>query len=291
MKKDQIFILKDRGVLLISGQDSKDFLQNLVTNDINKVTETQSCFSSLLTPQGKYLFDFMIVKHKDGYFIDCELNQINGLINRLNVYKLNSKIEIENLSHKFQVVVISNEKFLSINNSKNLEGTTITYRDDPFFIDPRNKELGARGIVSLEKLYLSIKKLELKLEDSKNYYELSYNLGIAQINTKNLQEKVFGLECNFEELNGIDFKKGCYIGQENTARMKLKNKLRKKLFAVKSKEKLKVGSDINYNSVKIGQIVIDEPYPFGLIKIVDPDFSEYKDKDLLINDSKSKIIK
>ena len=291
MKKDQIFILKDRGVLLISGQDSKDFLQNLVTNDINKVTETQSCFSSLLTPQGKYLFDFMIVKHKDGYFLDCELNQINGLINRLNVYKLNSKIQITNLSHKFQVVVISNEKFLSINNSKNQEGATIAYRDDPFFIDPRNKELGARGIVSLEKLYLSIKKLELKLEDPKNYYELSYNLGIAQINTKNLQEKVFGLECNFEELNGIDFKKGCYVGQENTARMKLKNKLRKKLFAVKSNEKLKVGSDINYNSVKIGQIVIDEPYPFGLIKIVDPDFSEYKDKDLLINDSKSKIIK
>ena len=291
MKKDQIFILKDRGVLLISGQDSKDFLQNLVTNDINKVTETQSCFSSLLTPQGKYLFDFMIVKHKDGYFIDCELNQINGLINRLNVYKLNSKIEVTNLSHKFQVVVISNQKFLSINNSKNQEGATIAYRDDPFFIDPRNKELGARGIVSLEKLYLSIKKLELKLEDPKNYYELSYNLGIAQINTKNLQEKVFGLECNFEELNGIDFKKGCYVGQENTARMKLKNKLRKKLFAVKSKEKLKVGSDINYNSVKIGQIVIDEPYPFGLIKIVDPDFSEFKDKDLLINDNKSKIIK
>ena len=290
MKKDQIFILKDRGVLLISGQDSKDFLQNLVTNDINKVTETQSCFSSLLTPQGKYLFDFMIVKHKDGYFLDCELNQINGLINRLNVYKLNSKIEITNLSHKFQVVVISNEKFISINNSKNHEGTTITYRDDPFFIDPRNKKLGARGIVNLEKLYLSIKKLELKLEDSKNYYELSYNLGIAQINTKNLQEKIFGLECNFEELNGIDFKKGCYVGQENTARMKLKNKVRKKLFAIKSNDKLKIGSDINFNSIKIGQIVIDEPYPFGLIKIVDPDFSEYKDKDLLINDSKSKII-
>ncbi len=290
MKKDQIFILKDRGVLLISGQDSKDFLQNLVTNDINKVTETQSCFSSLLTPQGKYLFDFMIVKQKDGYFLDCELNQINGLINRLNVYKLNSKIEITNLSHKFQVTVISNEKFISINNSKNHEGATITYRDDPFFIDPRNKKLGARGIVNLEKLYLSIKKLELKIEDSKNYYELSYNLGIAQINTKNLQEKIFGLECNFEELNGIDFKKGCYVGQENTARMKLKNKVRKKLFAIKSNDKLKIGSDINFNSIKIGQIVIDEPYPFGLIKIVDPDFSEYKDKDLLINDSKSKII-
>ncbi len=290
MKKDQIFLLKDRGVLLIAGPDSKDFLQNLVSNDVNKVTDTQSCFSSLLTPQGKYLFDFMIVKHKDGYFLDCELNQINGLINRLGVYKLNSKIEITNLSHKFQVTVISNEKFLSINNSKNHEGATITYRDDPFFIDPRNKKLGARGIVNLEKIYLSIKKLELKPEDSKNYYELSYNLGIAQINTKNLQEKVFGLECNFEELNGIDFKKGCYVGQENTARMKLKNKVRKKLFAIKSKDKLKIGSDINFNNIKIGQILIDEPYPFGLIKIIDPDLSEYKDKDLLINDSKSKII-
>ena len=290
MKKDQIFILKDRGVLLISGQDSKDFLQNLVTNDINKVTETQSCFSSLLTPQGKYLFDFMIVKHKDGYFLDCELNQINGLINRLNVYKLNSKIEITNLSHKFQVTVISNEKFISINNSKNLEGTTITYRDDPFFIDPRNKKLGARGIVNLEKLYLSIKKLELKLEDSKNYYELSYNLGIAQINTKNLQEKIFGLECNFEELNGIDFKKGCYVGQENTARMKLKNKLRRKLVPLKSDKKLKAGSDVNYKDIKIGKVLISEPYPFALIKTVDPDFSEFKDKEVLIENIKSRII-
>ena len=290
MKKDQIFILKDRGVLLISGQDSKDFLQNLVTNDINKVTETQSCFSSLLTPQGKYLFDFMIVKHKDGYFLDCELNQINGLINRLNVYKLNSKIEITNLSHKFQVTVISNEKFISINNSKNHEGTTITYRDDPFFIDPRNKKLGARGIVNLEKLYLSIKKLELKLEDSKNYYELSYNLGIAQINTKNLQEKIFGLECNFEELNGIDFKKGCYVGQENTARMKLKSKIRKKLVPIKSDKKLKKGSNINFKGIKIGTVLISEPYPFALIKLFEPDFSTFKDKDLLVDNNISRII-
>ncbi len=290
MKKDQIFILKDRGVLLISGQDSKGFLQNLVTNDINKVTETQSCFSSLLTPQGKYLFDFMIVKHKDGYFLDCELNQINGLIKRLNVYKLNSKIEITNLSHKFQVTVMSNEKFISINNSKNHEGTTITYRDDPFFIDPRNKKLGARGIVNLEKLYLSIKKLELKLEDSKNYYELSYNLGIAQINTKNLQEKIFGLECNFEELNGIDFKKGCYVGQENTARMKLKNKTRKKLFPIYSKENLKIGSDLTYNNNVVGKVLINEPYPFALIKMFDPDLKSFKNEILKSENISTKLI-
>ena len=71
MEKDQIFVLKDRGVIYINGADVK-FLQNIITNDINKVNNTYSCFSSLLSPQGKYLFDFIIVKHKQGYFLDCE---------------------------------------------------------------------------------------------------------------------------------------------------------------------------------------------------------------------------
>ena len=97
MKKDQIFILKDRGVLYISGEDATDFLQNIITNDINKVSNNCSCFSSLLTPQGKYLFDFIIVKHKQGYLLDCELNQIEDLIEKLIIYKLNSKVEILNL--------------------------------------------------------------------------------------------------------------------------------------------------------------------------------------------------
>ena len=84
----------------------------------------------------------------------------------------------------------------------------------------------------MEKLYLSIKKLKLTLSDPKKYYDLSHKLGVVQINTKKLQDKAFGLECNFDKLNGIDFKKGCYIGQENTARMKLKNKIRKRLLPV-----------------------------------------------------------
>ena len=290
MEKDQIFILKDRGIIFINGKDAREFLQNIVTNDVDKVNDTCSCFSSLLTPQGKYMYDFIIVKHKNGYFIECELNQIEELINRLNIYKLNSQIEILNLSNEFQVAVISIDKFLSLENSKNIEGYTLKYRDDPFFIDPRNKYLGARVIINLEKLYMSIKKLELKIKDAKIYYEKSHRLGIAQVNTKNLQDKIFGLECNFEKLNGIDFKKGCYVGQENTARMKLKNKLRKKLVPLKSDKKLNIGSDVNYNNVKIGTVLISEPYPFALIKLFDPDFSEFKDKDLLIDNNTSKII-
>jgi len=233
MNKKKVYILEDRGILFVQGKDAKEFLQNLITNDIDKVNETNSCFASLLTPQGKYLFDFLIVKHKNGYFLDCEKKNIDKLFDQLNLYKLRSKVEILNLSNEFVVAVMSYEKFLTFENSKNIEGFTIKYREDPIFLDPRLKKLGARLIINLEKLYLSLKKLELKTANVEDYYNLSHELGISQIDNIDLQNKIFGIECNFEELNGIDFKKGCYIGQENTARIKLKNKLNKKLFAIK----------------------------------------------------------
>ena len=290
MEKDQIFILKDRGIIYISGEDAKEFLQNIVTNDINKVSDTSSCFASLLTPQGKYLFDFIIIRHKQGYFVDCEKNQIDQLIDRLNIYKLNSKIEILNLSNEFEVAVISKEKFLALENAKDIVGNTVKYNGDPVALDPRSKNLGGRLIANLEKLNLSLKSLGLKSEDPKKYYTLSHKLGIPQINTDKLQDKVFGLECNFEELNGIDFKKGCYVGQENTARMKLKNKLRRKLLPLKSNEKLNVGSDVMFNKVNIGKVLINEPYPFALIKLFDPDFSDFKNKEILADNKKVTII-
>ena len=290
MEKDQIFILKDRGIIYISGEDAKEFLQNIVTNDINKVSDASSCFASLLTPQGKYLFDFIIIRHKQGYFVDCEKNQIDQLIDRLNIYKLNSKIEILNLSNEFEVAVISKEKFLTLENAKDTVGNTVKYNGDPVALDPRSKNLGGRLIANLEKLNLSLKSLGLKSEDPKKYYTLSHKLGIPQVNTDKLQDKVFGLECNFEELNGIDFKKGCYVGQENTARMKLKNKLRRKLLPLKSNEKLNVGSDVMFNKVNIGKVLINEPYPFALIKLFDPDFSDFKNKEILADNKKVNII-
>jgi len=290
MEKDQIFILKDRGIIYISGGDAKEFLQNIVTNDINKVSDTSSCFASLLTPQGKYLFDFIIIRHKQGYFLDCEKNQIDQLIDRLNIYKLNSKIEILNLSNEFEVAVISKEKFLALENAKDIFGNTVKYNGDPVTLDPRSKNLGGRLIANLEKLNLSLKSLGLKSENPKKYYTLSHKLGIPQVNTDKLQDKVFGLECNFEELNGIDFKKGCYVGQENTARMKLKDKLRRKLLPLKSNEKLNVGSNVMFNKVNVGKVLINEPYPFALIKLFDPDFSDFKNKEILADNKKVNII-
>ena len=275
--KNNVYILDDRSVLYISGEDAKKFLQNLISNDINKVTDNFSCFASLLTPQGKFLFEFIIVKHKQGYFIDCEKFQAENLLKQLTLYKLRSKVEILNLSNEFVIGSFSREKFLAFEGAQDISGFTLKYREDPIILDPRNKDLGARLIINLEKLYLSLKKLGLKNDEIKNYYGHCHQLGIVPKNLNKLQNKIFGIECNYEELNGIDFKKGCYVGQENTARIKLKNKLSKRLLPIQLVEgDLLENEKIINNNIEIGTILINGNYPFALIKFQNANFEKNK---------------
>ena len=295
MNIKNVHILEDRAILYINGEDSKDFLQNLISNDINKVSNTNSCFTSLLTAQGKFLYEFIIINHKSGFLIDCEKSQADGLFKQLVLYKLRSKVEILNLSNEFVVAAFSHEKFLTFNEAKDQSGYTLKYREDPIFLDPRNKYLGARLIINLEKLYLSLKKLDLHDTDLKEYYSLSHKLGIVPKDLNKLQNKLFGIECNYEELNGIDFKKGCYVGQENTARIKLKNKLSKRLLPVNLvKGKLTDGESIYYKENEIGKILISNDYPFALIKYLDNNFNEkfiFSTKNALIKVKKPDWIK
>ena len=290
MNNQNVYILEDRGILYINGADAKEFLQNMISNDINKVSEDSSCFASLLTPQGKFLFAFIIIKHKSGYFIDCEKSQTEALFKQLSVYKLRSKVEIMNLSNEFVVAAFNKEKFLEFEGSKNIAGNTIKYREDSILLDPRNKNLGARLIINLEKLYLSLKKLELKDSPVDEYYQLSHELGIPQKNMNELQNKLFGIECNFDELNGIDFKKGCYVGQENTARMKLKNKLRRRLLPVTSNKPLNISDEIKFNDQVVGKVLIGGQYPFALIKLFDPELEVFSKHNLKVQDSNIQII-
>ena len=290
MKKDQVVILEKRGVILVSGEDAKDFLQNIITNDINKVSNKNSVFAALLTPQGKYLNEFFVIQNNKGYLLDCSENSTKELIKDLSKYKLRSKVEIEDFSSEFVIGVINDSKFKELQEELKSNENTITYRDTPIFLDSRNKKLGARIISNLEKLYLTIKKLNLSIIDSKEYFSLAHKLGVPEKGLLNLKDQLFGLEANFETLQAIDFKKGCFIGQENTARMKLKNKLRRRLLPISSNEKLKIGDEVIYNDIKIGKILIDQPYPFGLIKVVDPDLEEFKNKKLLANNKECKIL-
>ncbi len=292
MEKNEVIILEDRGFIKANGPDAKDFLQNIVTNDIEKVTSSTTVFSSILTPQGKYLFEFFIMRLEDGYLLECEKKSTIEIIKLFNFYKLRSKVNLIDLSEKYVAAVISLEKFKEMNDSDLSKGKTTIYREDPVYIDPRNFKLGAKIISKLEKIHLTIKKLNLIIADKNKYYNKSFELGIPQSNLNKLKDKVFGIENNLDELHGIDFKKGCYIGQENTSRIKLRDKLRRRILPVKKIAGEVTENDvIKYKNIEIGKIMIDKPYSFALIKVIEPDLKEFTNIELMCGASKVKILK
>jgi folate-binding protein YgfZ len=290
MEKNQIIILEDRGLIAIEGPDAKDFLQNIISNDVNKVSESNSIFSGVFTPQGKYLYEFFIIKNSEGFFLDCDNTFKEDLIKHFLKYKLRSKVEIKDLSSSYVIGVTSEEKFKEIQNEIGSKEKTILYRESPFFLDTRSSKLGARILSNLEKLHLTIKKLSLKIVDKSNYLKTAHAEGIPIRGIKNLQDNLFSLESNFEELNAIDFKKGCYVGQENTARMKLKNKVRRKLVPIVAKNNLKILDEIKFKDKVVGKVLINGAYPFALIKLFDPGFSEFYKEDLKVNETDVQIL-
>ena len=292
MDKNEVITLEDRGFIQVTGAEAKDFLQNIVTNDVEKVTDSSSVFSSILTPQGKYLFEFFILKLKDFYLLECEKESTEEIIKILNYYKLRSKVDFINLNKEYSASVISLEKFKEIDSSNSSKGKTINYEDGLIYIDPRNDKLGAKIISKINTIQVKIKKLNLNVVDKNKYYKKCFEIGIPQINLKNLKDKIFGIENNLDELNGIDFKKGCYVGQENTSRIKLRNKLRRRILPIqKIAGEISENDIIKYKDLEIGKIMISKPYSFGLIKIVDPDIKEFNNIDLVCGNSKIKIIK
>jgi len=292
MEKSEIIILKNRGFIQVYGSEAKDFLQNIVTNNIEKVSANSTIFSSILTPQGKYLFEFFILKLKEGYLLECEKKSTTEIIKLLNFYKLRSKVDFKDLNEKYVALVISLEKFKEIGNSTASKENTTNYQEDPVYIDPRNEKLGAKIISKLQNMDFTIKKLGLNIIDEQKYYLGSFELGIPQIDLNKLKDKIFGIENNLDELNGIDFKKGCYIGQENTSRIKLRNKLRRRILPVRSiSGEISENDVIKYKGNEIGKIMIDKPYSFALIKVVDPNLKEFSNSELICGNSKVKILK
>jgi len=292
MEKNEVITLEDRGFIQVNGPEAKEFLQNIVTNNVEKVTPESTLFSSILTPQGKYLFDFFIIKLKDNYLIECEKKSTSEIIKLLNFYKLRSKVDLVDLNEKYTVAIISLEKFREINNSDLLKGKTTTYEENLIYIDPRSEKLGAKIISKTKDINLIIKKLNLNIVDKQKYYKESFDLGILQTEMKKLKEKIFGIENNLDELNGIDFKKGCYIGQENTSRIKLRNKLRRRVLPIqKIKGDVSENDIIKYKDIEIGKVMINKPHPFALVKVVDPDLKEFNNIELKCGNSKIKILK
>ena len=264
-----------KGFISIKGEDSIDFIQNIISNNIKNVTDNNCIFSSLLTPQGKFLFEFIILKIKNNFLIECDDELIKELSNKLLNYKLRSKVEIK-IEDNLISIDIPFVKFKNLNINKL---NVINYKNYIIFEDPRIKNTLARAIIEKSKIKEFLSDLDIELSDEKYLLEKKlFNLGIPSKDIIKLQNEIFSLEANFLELNGIDQKKGCYIGQENTARMYLKNKVNKRLFALQIiKGKVEKGQKITLGDEEIGKVLIDDLFPFALIKI------NKDNKNLIIN--------
>ena len=264
METDKAYITS-KSFISIKGEDSVDFIQNIISNDIKKVADNKCIFASLLTPQGKFLFEFIIFKTKNIFFIECNSELTKELFNKLYNYKLRSKVEIK-IEDNLISIDIPFVKFKSLNiNKSNL----INYKNYIIFEDPRIKNTLARAIIEQSKIKEFLNDLNIELSNEKYLLEKKlFALGVPSKDIQKLQNQLFSLEANFLELNGIDQKKGCYIGQENTARMHLKNKVNKRLFALQIiNGRVQEGQKINLDNEEIGIVLIDNLFPFALIKI------------------------
>jgi len=264
METDKGYITS-KSFISIKGEDSIDFIQNIISNDIKKVADNNCIFASLLTPQGKFLFEFIIFKTKNIFFIECNSELTKELFNKLYNYKLRSKVEIK-IEDNLISIDIPFVKFQSLNiNKSNL----INYKNYLIFEDPRIKNTLARAIIEQSKIKEFLNDLNIELSNEKYLLEKKlFALGVPSKDIQKLQNQLFSLEANFLELNGIDQKKGCYIGQENTARMHLKNKVNKRLFALQIiNGRVQEGQKINLDNEEIGKVLIDNLFPFALIKI------------------------
>jgi len=238
MKNKHFFHHSNSRFFKISGKDSETFIQNLITNDITKCKNRSIIYSCLLTPQGKFLADFFIFNLNGIYFFETHNKFYKNLLGRLKIYKLRSNIEIEEVNDLFSYSVFN-----------------ISYDSHNIILlnDPRNANLGKKLIIN-DKISLVDKKISEISETE--YHEILIKNTTPYTAFDLLENKSLLLENNFDNLNAIDWDKGCYVGQEITARMKYRGLLKKKLYSLKIKTgKVIVGDELIINNKKIGKIV------------------------------------
>jgi len=259
--------LDHKDIISISGEDSLNFLQNIISNDVNLITKDKSIYSCLLSPQGKFLYDFMICKApNDHLLLQCNKEISDDFINKLKIYRLRSKVEI-NKTEEYQSFFfnVANEV---INTSFNkIKGSTIQNNYGLFFNDPRLDDFGIHGIIYATKVKNLIKDLNLKLLDINIFKNLCHNTGLIDFVPSQALSNYFSLELNLKELEGLSFKKGCFVGQENTARMNLKNKVRRRILPFQLIDgSVEINQEIHHNNNVIGSILSLDPN-FAIIKI------------------------
>lgn len=254
MTEQTYVVLEDRGVLAITGDDARTFLQGLISNDINKVTPTHAIHAALLTPQGKYLHDFFIVEAAGGtLLLDGERARLDDLAKRLKLYKLRAKVTIEDQSAQWRVAALPGGAGADIPGSD--AGAAQAKDGGVLFVDPRLTALGARAILPADGAEATLSGLGLRAGDRAAYDILRLGLGVPDGSRDMVVDKSILLESGFDELNGVDWKKGCYMGQELTARTKYRGLIKKRLLPVEIEGTLpEAGTPITLDGKEVGEV-------------------------------------
>jgi folate-binding protein YgfZ len=201
--------LPDRGVIKVAGEDARNFLNGLVTTDVDKLKPGLGRFGALLTPQGKIIVDFLITEapagHGGGFLIDCPKPLADGLATKLKFYKLRAKVTVENLSDDLGVLAAWDGKPAA--------------QPDLAFADPRNEGLGYRILIPEDLKQKLSDLIGAELVDAAAYEAHRIALGVPRGGLDFTYSDAFPHETNMDRLAGVDFDKGCYVGQEVVSRM------------------------------------------------------------------------
>jgi tRNA-modifying protein YgfZ len=225
-------ILAGRGLVALRGADARSLLQGVISSDIGHVTPASTGYGALLTPQGKYLFDFVIAQMGDALLLDTERARVGDLVRRLLMYRLRAKVEIEDRSEDFEVAAVLGDDVAGRLGLPAERGAARALDDGVALIDPRLVGLGGRTLLPRGRTAATLAKLGFAALPPAAYEQARLALGVPDGSRDLVVERSTLLESGFEELHGVDFKKGCFVGQELTARMKYRGLVRKRLMPV-----------------------------------------------------------
>ena len=231
MVNARFVLLDDRAILAVSGPERRDFLQGLVSNDVDKVSPTKALYAAFLTAQGKYLHDFMMIEAGEAIWLDAEAGRLADLKRRLSIYRLRAKVSLDE-RHDLAVAAGFGEDALAALGLAREPGLALPLDAGVVLVDPRLPELGARCILPRANVRAALTAAGLTETGWAEYDHLRLGLGIPDGSRDLVLEKSILLESGFDELNGVDWQKGCYVGQELTARTKYRGLVRKRLMPV-----------------------------------------------------------
>jgi folate-binding protein YgfZ len=223
--------LPQRGLLTVGGDDRRAFLQGLISNDINKVDGARAIYSGFLTAQGRYLHDFFVAAIGNAFYLDCERERLEDLRRRLSLYKLRAKVTLAP-AVDMAVVALFGPGAVPALGLQAEAGHARAITDGVVYVDPRLVGLGARAIVARDRV-AAFATMGFKPAPFEAYDGLRLSLGVPDGSRDLPVERALLLENGFDELNGVDWKKGCYVGQELTARMKYRALTKKRLTPVR----------------------------------------------------------